>query len=124
MSLDSILVSYVASGSVPFTELHECVSPLSLFRYKNSLFTNILWKFVVRFWHCISVPNIVYISLSISELQKHPPSHCSLLWYTKVIVYQQIYQNNGVKSLNLTCLQRFVCVCIQVIELQELACPI
>ena len=34
------------------------------------------------------------------------------------------YHKIGVESLNSTCLQSFVHVCIQVIELQELACPI
>ena len=32
------------------------------------------------------------------------------------------YDKNGAESLNSTCLQSFVHVCIQVIELQELAC--
>ena len=68
--------------------------------------------------------NNVYISLSISELQEHASSHCSLLWYTKRIVYQQNYYKIGAESLNSTCLQSFVHVCIQVIELQELACRI
>ena len=51
-------------------------------------------------------------------------SHCSLLWYTKGIVYQQNYYKIGAKSLNSTSLQSFVRVCIQVIELHELACRI
>ena len=34
------------------------------------------------------------------------------------------YQNSGVKSLNSTSVQSFVHVSTQVIELQELACPI
>ena len=60
----------------------------------------------------------------ISELQEHASSHCSLLWYTKGIVYQQNYYRIGAESLNSTCLQSFVHVYIQVIELQELACRI
>ena len=63
-------------------------------------------------------------SLSISELQEHASSHCFLLWYTKGIVYQQNYYKIGAESLNSTCLHSFVHVCIQVIELQELACRI
>ena len=43
---------------------------------------------VVRF--STIVPSIVCISLFISELQEHTSSHCSLLWYRKGIVYQQI----------------------------------
>ena len=66
----------------------------------------------------------VYISLSISELQEHASSYCSLLWYTKGTVYQQNYHKIGAKSLNSTRLQSFVHFCIQVIELQELACRI
>ena len=34
------------------------------------------------------------------------------------------YQNSGVKSLNTTSVQSFVHVSIQIIELQEYACPI
>ena len=68
------------------------------------------------------VTNIVYISLSISELREHVPSYCSLLWYTKSIVYQQNYYKICAESLNSTCLQSFVHLCIQIIELQELAC--
>ena len=63
-------------------------------------------------------------SLSISELQEHASSHCTLLWYTKRIVYQQNYYKIGAESLNSTCLQSFVHVYIQIIELQELACRI
>ena len=68
------------------------------------------------------MPNIVYISLSISELQEHASSHCSLLWYTKGIDYQQ----NRLVLNHSTYLQRFVHVhvCIQAIELQELVRPI
>ena len=36
------------------------------------------------------IPYIVCISLFISELQEYASSHCSLLWYGKGIVYQQI----------------------------------
>ena len=36
-----------------------------------------------------------YCSLSISELQEHASSHCSLLWYTKGTVYQQNYYKIG-----------------------------
>ena len=36
------------------------------------------------------VPNIVCISLFISELHKYASSHCALLWYGKGIVYRQI----------------------------------
>ena len=46
MSLDSILVSSAVSVSGPYTELHERVF---LFWYINALFTDKLWKFVVRF---------------------------------------------------------------------------
>ena len=56
--------------------------------------------------------------------KEHASSHCSLLWYTKGIVYKQNYYKIGAKSLNSTCLQSFVYVYIQVIELQELACRI
>ena len=50
MSLDSILVSSVVSVSGPYTELHERVYlHRSCFGYINALFTNKLWKFVVRF---------------------------------------------------------------------------
>ena len=63
-------------------------------------------------------------SLYISELQEHASFHYFLLWYTKGIVYQQNYYKIGAESLNSTCLQSFVHVCIQVIELQELACRI
>ena len=62
--------------------------------------------------------------ISINELQEHASSHCSLLWYTKGIVYQQNYYKIGAESLNSTCIQSFVHVCIQVIELQEFACRI
>ena len=78
----------------------------------------------MRFGHSTAVTNIVYNSLSISELQEHASSHCSLLWYTKSIVYQQNYHKIGAESLNSTCLQRFVHVCTPVIESQELACCI
>ena len=44
--------------------------------------------------------------------------HFPLLWYTKGI---ENYHKIGAESLNFTCLQSFVHVCIQVIELQELA---
>ena len=47
MSLDSTLVSSVVSVSGPYTELHE--RPLFLFWYINALFTNKMWKFVVKF---------------------------------------------------------------------------
>jgi hypothetical protein len=57
-------------------------------------------------------------------LQEHVSSHCSLLWYTKGIVYQQNYHKIGAESLSSTRLQSFVHVYIQVIELQELACCI
>ena len=53
-------------------------------------FTNKLWKFVVWFGHSTAVTNIVYISLSISELQEHASSHCSLLWYTKALFTNKI----------------------------------
>ena len=92
--------------------------------FKNALFTNKLWEFVVRFQHSTAVPNIVYISLFLSELEERVSSHCSLLWYTKGIVYQQNYHMIGAEPLKSTCLQSFVHVCIQVIELQELACRI
>ena len=60
----------------------------------------------------------------LSELEERVSSHCSLLWYTKGIVYQQNYHMIGAEPLKSTCLQSFVHVCIQVIELQELACRI
>ena len=82
-----------------------------------------IWCEVLTFYCCNKI-NIVYISFSISELQEHGSSHCCLLWYTKGIVYQQNYYKIGAESLNSTCLQSFVHVCIQVIELQELACRI
>ena len=74
---------------------------------------------VLTFYCCNKL--ILFISVFHSELQEQSSSHCSLLWYTKGIVYQQ---NIGAESLNTTCLQSFVHVCIQVIELQELACRI
>ena len=40
------------------------------------------------------------------------------------MVYQQNYYKIGAESFNSTCLQSFVHVHIQVIELQELACRI
>ena len=60
---------------------------------------------------------------SISELQEQASSYF-LLWYTSGIVYQQNYHKIGAKSLNSTCLQSVVHVCVQVNELQELARPI
>ena len=46
-----------------------------------------------------------------------------MLWYTKGIVYQQNYYKIGAESLNSTCFYKALCmyICIQVIELQELA---
>ena len=38
----------------------------------------------------IILPSFVLVSLSISELHEHASSHCSLLWYEKDFVYQQI----------------------------------
>ena len=70
---------------------------------------------------CTQVQCLPINHLSISELQEHGSSHCSLLWHTKSIVYQQNYYKIGAESLNSTCLQSFVHVYIQVIELQELA---
>ena len=87
----------------------------SILWYINALFTNKLWKFVVRFSHSTAVTNIVYISLSISELQEHASSHCSLLWCTKGIVYQQNYYKIGAESLNSTCLQSFLHVWAEVV---------
>ena len=55
-------------------------------------------------------------SLSISELQEHASSHCSLLWYTKGIGYQQNYWCRIIK------LYSFTKFCIQIIKVQELAC--
>ena len=52
----------------------------------------------------------------------HASSHCSLLWYEKDIVYQQIYV--GIKSLTSTSLQSFMLESIRIIELHEHACPI
>ena len=82
-----------------------------------------------NFWHSIALPNIVYIyNMSVfplaSELHERAPSHCSLLWYEKGIVYQQIIQNIGVETLNSTTLQSFVHVSTQVIELHKHECPI
>ena len=45
---------------------------------------------VVRFLIFYYCPNIVCIGLFISELQERASSHCSLLWYEKGIVYQQM----------------------------------
>ena len=64
------------------------------------------------------------ISIFLSELEERASSHCSVLWYTKAIVYQQNDHMIRAGPLKSTCLQRFVHVCIQVIELQELACRI
>ena len=69
-----------------------CLSLLFLFWYTTTLFTNKLWKLCYEIFailRCTKI-NIVCISLSISELQEHASSHCSLLWHGKGIVYQQI----------------------------------
>ena len=42
----------------------------------------------------------------------------------RALLTNKIINKIGAKSLNSTCLQSFVHVCIQVIELQELACRI
>ena len=73
MSLLIRLYSCIKCVSGPYTELHKRISPLFLFWYKNALFTNKLWEFVVRFSHSTAVTNIVYI---ISELQEHASSYC------------------------------------------------
>ena len=102
MSLDSILVSSEVSVSGPYTELHERVYlHCSCLVQKCQQIVGICCEILT------AIPNIVYISLSISELQEHVSSHCSLLWYTKGI-YQQNYHKIGVESLNPTCLQSFV----------------
>ena len=84
------LVTSVVSVSVPFTELHNC--DCSCFGTKIQRLPTNYGNCVVRFlpFYCCTVPNIVCISISISELQEHASSHCSLLWYGKGIVYQQI----------------------------------
>ena len=51
------------------------------------LFTKKLWKLLK---HSTALPNFVHVSLSISELHENASSHCSLLWYEKAFVYQQI----------------------------------
>ena len=86
-------------------------------------YTNILSPLFLVFVHkCIVYQQIVeicckvltfyccnkYCSHSINELQEHASSHCSLLWYTKGIVYQQNYYTIGAESLSSTCLQSFV----------------
>ena len=117
MSLDSILVSSVVSVSGPYTELHEHVYlHCSFFVHKCIVYQQIVKICCegLTFYYCNEY------CLSISELQEHASSHCSLLWNTKGIVYQQNYYLIGAESLNSTCLQSFVHVCIQVIELQEL----
>ena len=58
------------------------------------------------------------------ELHGRASSHCSLLWYEKGIVYQQILNYVGMKSLNSTSLQSFVHESILVNELHEDVCPI
>ena len=74
--------------SIPFTELHKYVYTVLLLMWL--LFTNKLWKFVKGFLHSIALQNFVSVSLSISELYEDASSHCSLLWYEKEFVYQQI----------------------------------
>ena len=77
----------------------------------------------MRFSHSTAVTTLVYISLSISELQEHASSQCSLLWYTKGIAHQQNYDKIGAASLHSTCLHVYN-ASSQVIESQELACRI
>ena len=73
--------------SVPFIELHtyfHCSCFGTKVHYSPTNYGNLVVQ------HTTAVPNIVCISHSISELQEHAFSHCSLLWYRKGIVYQQI----------------------------------
>ena len=71
MSLDPILVSSAVSVSGPYTELHEHVYPhCSCFGTTNC--RNLLE--ILTFYCCTK-----YCSLSISDLQEHASSYCSLL---------------------------------------------
>ena len=54
------------------------------------LFITKLWTLVKGFLHSIALLNFVRVSLSISELHEVAYPHCSLLWYEKGFVYQQI----------------------------------
>ena len=92
--------------------LHECVSIsiVLVLVQKCIVYQQIvgICCVVLTFYSCTKY------SLSISDLQEQASSHCSLLWYTKGIVYQQNYHTIGAVSLNCTC---FVHVRIQVQEL-------
>ena len=87
MSLDSILVPSVVRVSVPFTELHE-----HAYLYCSCFGTNLPTNYGNSVVYSTIVPKfyIVCISLFISELQEYASSQCSLLWYVKDIVYQQM----------------------------------
>ena len=74
--------------AVPFNELHTYEYTVLLLMWL--LFTNKLMELVKGFLHSIALPNFVVVSLSVSELHENTSSHCSLLWYEKGFVYQQI----------------------------------
>ena len=102
MSLDSILVSSLVSVSGPYTELHECVYlHVHILAQKCIIYQQMVGICceILTFYCCTKY----YFSLSIRELQEHASSHCSSLWYTKGIVYQQNYHKIGAKSLNKFC---------------------
>ena len=88
--LDSILVPSVMYVSVLFTELHKHAYPIVLVVVRKCVVYINYENIVMRLWYSIARPNILCISLSISELHEHTSLHCSLLWYEKGIVYQQI----------------------------------
>ena len=70
---------------MPFTELHKYV-----YVFDVVIVYQQIMKSFERFLHSIALPNFVHVSLSISELHENASSHCSLLWYEKAFVYQQI----------------------------------
>ena len=89
MTLDSIFVFGVIRASVPVPELHEHVY-LHCPRF-CTLFSNKLWES-----HSTAVTNIVYISLSISELQEHASPfvvvwklHCQII--KTLVLYKVVH---------------------------------
>ena len=72
--------------SVPFTELQNILYCL----WCGYCLPTIYGTYNRFFLHSITLPFFVLVSLSINELYEHASSHCSLLWYEKDFVYQQI----------------------------------
>jgi hypothetical protein len=75
-------VPCVVRVGIPFTEFYK--RPYPYCSCGIEVHCKIMRIFVVR---SIAIPSIVY---TISELPKRASFHCSLLWYAKGIVYQQI----------------------------------